>query len=215
MAGWTAILLGATAYLVGPLFLGPILLLTLPEFLGGNITLLIAAAIVLSFRWPASWSFVILTKVTPGVGLLWFAARREWRNLGIALAATLAIVGVSYVYAPEGTWATWVQVLTFNASSPIDSGSLPVPLIVRLPIAAAVIVWGALRDRRWALPIGCLLALPVIWYGSLSLLVAVIPLVRRPELRDWHWHGMIEAARGWWLAHRPASSATDRQVQEA
>ena len=73
-------------------------MLSLPvsqEILIGNIHLLLAAAIVLGFRWPGTWAFVLLTKVTPGVGLLWFAVRREWRSLGIALGATAAIVAVS------------------------------------------------------------------------------------------------------------------------
>ena len=35
-----------------------------------------------------SWAFVLLTKVTPGIGLLWFAIRRRWRDLAIALGVT-------------------------------------------------------------------------------------------------------------------------------
>ena len=49
------------------------------------------------FRYPWTWGFVLLTKVTPGVGLLWFAVRREWRALAIALGVTGAIVAVSLV----------------------------------------------------------------------------------------------------------------------
>jgi hypothetical protein len=60
----------------------------LMELAGGNIEILIAVAIVVGFRWPAAWSFVLLTKVTPGVGLLWFAVRREWNQLATALVAT-------------------------------------------------------------------------------------------------------------------------------
>ena len=60
----------------------------------GNIEILLAAAMVVGFRKPAAWSFVLLTKVTPGIGLLWFVARREWRNLAIALGATAVIAGL-------------------------------------------------------------------------------------------------------------------------
>ena len=67
------------------------------ELAGGNIHLLLAAAIVLGFRWPWTWSLVLLTKITPGIGLLWFVVRREWRNLTIALGGTAAIVAVSFV----------------------------------------------------------------------------------------------------------------------
>ena len=58
-------------------------------------------AIVLGMRWPAAWAFILLTKISPGVGLLWFAVRREWRNLAIALGVTSAIAAVSFVLAPN------------------------------------------------------------------------------------------------------------------
>jgi hypothetical protein len=75
--------------------------------LAGGLHLLIAAAIVLDFRWPATWAFVILTKVTPGVGLVWFAVRREWRRLAIALGVTAALVLISLVIDPA-LWRAWL-----------------------------------------------------------------------------------------------------------
>ena len=79
-------------------------LLALPpvafELYHGNVHLWIASAIVLGFRYPWTWAFVLLTKVTPGLGLVWFAARREWRSLAIALGVTAAIVAVSLVARP-------------------------------------------------------------------------------------------------------------------
>ena len=74
------------------------------ELYHGNIHLLLAAAIVLGFRHPWTWSFVLLTKVTPGVGLAWFAVRREWRALAIALGVTGAIVAVSWLTDPT-SWS--------------------------------------------------------------------------------------------------------------
>ena len=47
---------------------------------------------------------------TAGIGLLWFAVRREWRPLGIALGTTLAISAVSFVLAP-GLWTSWFDLL--------------------------------------------------------------------------------------------------------
>src|SRR3989442_1267745 len=78
------------------------------ELYHGNIRLLIAAAIALGFRYPAAWSFVLLTKVTPGVGLLWFAVRREWRRLAIALGVTAALVAVSLAFDFR-LWQQWIQ----------------------------------------------------------------------------------------------------------
>ena len=54
----------------------------------GNVHILIAVAILLGFKHPWTWAFVLLTKTTCGVGLLWFVVRREWRSLWIALGAT-------------------------------------------------------------------------------------------------------------------------------
>ena len=65
------------------------------ELINGNIHLLLAAAVALGFRYPWTWSFVLLSKVTPGVGLVWFGVRREWRNLAIALAGTAIVIGIS------------------------------------------------------------------------------------------------------------------------
>jgi len=69
-----------------------IALIALPPVLGdmasGNIHILLATAIALSFRYPAAWAFPLLSKVTPGVGLLWYAVRREWRRFWIGVAVT-------------------------------------------------------------------------------------------------------------------------------
>src|SRR5689334_15261169 len=82
----------------------PLLLLfppTLAELFLGNVNLLIALAIVVGFRRPAAWAIVLLTKTTPGIGLLWFAFRREWRALATATIATVLIAGASFVLAPN------------------------------------------------------------------------------------------------------------------
>jgi hypothetical protein len=213
MAAWEIVLMVATLLMVGPVLLGAVLVVTLPELLGGNISLLLAAAIVFGFRWPATWAFVLLTKVTPGIGLIWFGVRREWKNLGIALGATAAVVGLSILTTRTGVWSDWINVLAGNATTPITSGSLPVPLLLRAPIGALVIVWGALTNRRWTVPVGCLLALPVIWYGSLAILVGVIPLVAGPSIRA-HWDATIQAGRDWWSLRRPPGGVP-HQPQEA
>jgi hypothetical protein len=53
---------------------------------------------------------VLLTKVTPGVGLLWLALRREWGALAVALGATVAIAALSWAAAPA-LWKQWIGVL--------------------------------------------------------------------------------------------------------
>src|SRR3954462_8532708 len=92
LALWAGLLMATLLVLTGPVLFVFALPVAFFEIWGGNIHLLLALAIVAGFRWPAAWSFVLLTKVTPGIGLLWFAARREWRKLAIALATTATIV---------------------------------------------------------------------------------------------------------------------------
>jgi hypothetical protein len=137
----------------------------------GNIHLLLAVAIALSFRYPAAWSVVLLSKVTPGVGLLWFAVRREWRNLAIALSVTAAIVVVTVALMPT-QWADWMHVLISNAGTPPPWPALPIPLLLRLPIAALIVTWGALTNRRWTVPLSAALAVPALWPGSFAILAA-------------------------------------------
>ena len=180
VAVWTAILLAAVRFLTGPRLLAAGLLFpfTAMEVAGGNVSLLLAAAIVLGFRWPAAWSLVLLTKITPGIGLLWFAVRREWRSVAIALGATAAIAAISFVVLPD-QWRSWVDVVIRNVAAGKSGtwASLPVPLWIRLPVAAALVVWGARTDRRWTVPVASMVALPALWYGGLSMLLAVIPLL--------------------------------------
>jgi len=190
---WTVLLLLVLFWLSGPLLFGPLIVLAFPELWGGNITILIAAAVVIGFRFAGSWAFPILTKVTPGLGLLWLLVRREWRSLAVAGITTATVVVVSAILAP-GLWREWVELLRSSTGSSTVPGSVPIPLLVRLPFAAAFIAWAAWRDRRWLLPAGVLLAMPVIWWGSFSLLAGCVALRRDDAERilvSW-----LERARG-------------------
>ena len=176
---WTAILV-ATAIWLG--WRRAILVLAFPpvalELYHGNVHLLIAATIALGMRYPAAWAFVLLTKVTPGVGLIWFLVRREWRQLVIALGATAVLVAVSL--AIDGRlWIEWISdALLPVAGGPVQQFYVGIPLIIRLPFAAALVAWGARTDRAWTVPAGAALALPVLWLSGLSILAA-IPAIER------------------------------------
>ena len=173
---WLALLLGNVIWLGGR-GIRVIWLLALPpvalELYHGNIHLWIAAAIALGFRYPWTWAFVLLTKVTPGVGLLWFAVRREWRSLGIALGVTAAIVAISVIIDGR-LWSEW---LGFIGSTP-EGGSIaqfqiPIPLWIRLPVAGVLVAWGGLTDRRWTVPLAATLALPVLWLSGFAICAAL------------------------------------------
>jgi hypothetical protein len=175
VAAWTAVLMACVFVLTGRKWFVVGVVVGLMELAGGNIHLLLAAAMVLGFRWPATWSLVLLTKITPGIGLLWFVVRREWRQLFIALGATAAIVAVSFLTMPDA-WVQWVRVLSRIAGRDGTWAAVPIPFLVRLPFAVALVVWGARTDRRWTVPVAGMLALPALWYGGLAMLLAVIAL---------------------------------------
>jgi hypothetical protein len=185
VAAWTALLVGAVYLLTGPELFLVGLVVGVMEIAGGNISLLLTLAIVAGFRWPWTWAFVLLTKITPGVGLLWFALRREWRQLAIALGATAGVVAVSFLVLPDA-WRDWVDLLQANTGKGGTWAAVPIPLIVRGPIGVALIAWGAFRNQRWTVPVGTMLCLPALWYGSLSMLLGVIPLTT-PEERSRAW----------------------------
>lgn len=176
---WVSLLVGTLVWLGGRWALAwlcfvPVLI----ELYHGNIHLLLAAAIVLGFRHPWTWSFVLLTKVTPGIGLAWFAVRREWRSLAIALGVTTGLVAVSWLANP-GAWNDWMAML--GRGSPTDCGThcLAIPLWPRLVVALAIVVIGARTGRRWTVPLAAMLALPVLWLAGLSMTVAVVALAAR------------------------------------
>ena len=177
IAAWTVLLTAALLWQTG-LWMALALLLV-PVFVDltvGNIHILLGAAIVLGFRWPWTWAFVFLTKITPGVGVLWFAFRREWRNLAIALAATGLIAGASFLYAPN-LWREWIDLLVAATRAPNWEFIVPIPVWFRLPISVAILYWGARTDRRWTVPLASCIALPVLWFNGFAMLVAIIPLL--------------------------------------
>jgi hypothetical protein len=183
---WSALNIGVLAWLVGPRW-GALFLLfpgspVSDEVSTGNLHLLMAAAAVIGFRQPGAWAFNLLTKVTPGVGLLWFAGRRDWRSLLVALGVTGAISAVSFLIAPH-LWFEWADSLRHNTGVPIPASvvAFTAPLWLRLVAASLIALGGGIRGWRWTVPVAMTLALPVPWLSGLSILVAVLALWRRRD----------------------------------
>ena len=180
---WTAVLVATAAWLGGrrwwlAVFAFPPVA---SELYHGNLNLLIAAGIALGFRYPAAWAFVLLSKVTPGVGLVWFAVRREWRSLAVALGVAGAIAAASLLLDAD-LWRQWLdQQLVVSLRDPIDQSQIAIPLLLRLPVAAVIVAWGGLTNRRWTVPLAAALALPVLWFSGFAILAA-IPAIARAEL---------------------------------
>jgi len=70
-----------------------------------------------------------------------------------------------------------------SLSAAPDQPHIDIPLVLRLPVAAAIVAWGAWTDRKWTVPLAAALAMPVLWIASFSVLAA-IPAVGRPELES-------------------------------
>ena len=144
----------------------------------GNINIFIAAVIVAGFRRPELWAFTLLTKVTPGVGSLWFAFRAEWRAL-LRLCTTVGLsVLVSIAIQGPGVWDAWFTVLRASAQD-VGVGAIPIPLVPRLGVAVGLLWWGAARSAPWTVVVATTLAMPVLWPIAFAPLVAWVGLELR------------------------------------
>ncbi|MBF4769003.1 DUF2029 domain-containing protein [Nocardioides agariphilus] len=184
-----ALLIGAAAVGVGWLVrpLPPVTavawwLFCTPEILSGNVFWLLAVATVLGFTRGGPWCVAAYTKVLPCLGPVWFLVRREWRLLGGFILATLVLLAASVAVSP-GEWADWVHFLRDSAGDSngfvyLTPAAIYFPLLARLPIALALVVFAALTERRWLVPVCMVLASPVVGWGTFALLAAI------PRLRD-------------------------------
>ena len=188
VAIWRAILLIALVYLAGPFTI--FVLFTVPvasEINAGNVQILLALAIVMGFRWPASWSFVLLTKVTPGIGLLWFALRRQWRHVAIALGLGTMVgwkrivvtvgekIGKSHLTYGQGASAELVAMTTIGAA---DLLGLPVSTTQVLSSGVAGTMAANGSGLQWATVRNLLLALVLTLPASVLLSGSLFCLFR-------------------------------------
>lgn len=174
LAVWTALLLTIVVWLVRPLprkWAVPLAVCCLPEVLVSNIFLLLALAAVVGMRWPVAWAFPILTKVTMGVGLLWYAARGEWWSLIKGIGVTGLIVAVAYAVDPP-SWQAWVHFLLSNRDGTKDGLLL---FVLRCLGAVVLVVIGARLNWAWLIAPAMLLASPVLVSIVPAALLAAIP----------------------------------------
>ncbi len=167
---WTGVSVAILVWLVRPWpWAVPILILPIIyELCVGNIHFLFAAVAVLGFRAAGMWALPLLTKITPGVGVAWFAFRREWRDLAIAVGTTAAIFAVSFALNPTA-WSEWMAYLT-------PSSGRSEALVVRVAAALVLLGVGGWGGWRWLVPVAMWLALPVIYVNSWVILLAMVRL---------------------------------------
>jgi len=169
-------------------------LLLIPSVLGevylGNIDLFIAVSMGLGLLFPPAWAFLLLSKATPAVVLVWFIARGEWRKLGLVLGTAAVIAAPSLLTTPD-LWVEWARASTQYASS--TYGLSTIPAIPRLVAAAVLISVGARRGWVWTIAVGGTLAMPGLDWKTATTMLAILPLYRL---------GLL--AERWWRTDRPA-----------
>jgi hypothetical protein len=160
-----------------PLARAGLLALCLGDLVYGNVWWLFAIVVVYGFRRPALWAIPLLLKITPAVGLIWFAVRREWRNLFVAVAAASVVVAFS-VCLDAHAWAEWISFL--HGKHHPQAVDRPVPQAIRLLIGLSLAAHAARTDRKQLLPIALWLATPVFSINGIAIF-ATIPLLARLE----------------------------------
>jgi Glycosyltransferase family 87 len=170
LAVWMVLEAAAFGWLLAPLgwrWAVPIVLVCSIEIGLGNINAFVAVAVALGLRHPTAWALPLLTKVTPGLGPVWFAVRREWRAFAWTLGATCAVAVFSLLFAPD-QWADWVRFLVTSRGS-----DTTVPY--RLGAAIVLTAVAARLNRPWWLAIAVLIASPILNSLTYLTVLAAIP----------------------------------------
>ena len=140
------------------------------ELANTNFALPLTLVAAFGTRYPVLWTVALLTKITPGIGAAWFLVRREWRNAGVVLGLTGLVVAASVFVAPDA-WPAWLSWLAANTGHYEHPDAIPIPLWLRLPLALALVTWGARTDRRWTIALAMWLALPEMWVAESVILL--------------------------------------------
>lgn len=177
---WTAAGLAAYSWLLWPLrwlWRVPLLIICVPQAIVGNVWPAFALVLVFGLRRSSLWAIPLLTKVTAATGLVWFAARREWRQLAGAAAAAGLVTAVSVAISP-GLWLDWLRLLEGGGGAGRPAGAVETPLAIRLPVALLLAVVAARKGRVWLLALSMALASPTFalsWLLSNLMVLTALP----------------------------------------
>ena len=156
---------------LAPLFVAEILL--------GNLYFFYAAVLVLAVRRvPGMLLLPLLTKIAPALVGLWFVVRGDWRYVRSTVLATAAVVCVSALLAPSA-WRGWLEFVLGSADGDSVSGGIT-GVVLRLLVAAALVLVAGRTGRAWLLAPSLLLACPLLGgFSPLGILTAI------PRLVEW------------------------------
>lgn len=151
-----------------------------------NIHLPLAVVLVLGIRRWGGWLAVgAAIKIAPVLGIAYLALRRQWREAGIAIAFGAGLLAVSVLLSPAA-WLQFIDVVTARGTDD-QSTFLLIPYAVRLVAAIVLVVVASRLERRWGDPllvVAVVVGLPTLWFNGLSVLIALVPLLRRPFVGD-------------------------------
>jgi hypothetical protein len=136
------------------------------DVIRGNVTVFIALAVVVGMRHGSAWAFPLLTKVLPGVGIVWHLARREWSLFAEGVVLTAFIVAIGLVFNPQ-LWIEWGELLQAHSSG--STGTL----LLRLVLAGGIIAFAGLTSRAWLVPVGMLMTWSFITPPVFMVLAAI------------------------------------------
>lgn len=143
-----------------------------------NVNLLMALGIVYGLgRWP--WLFAVgaLVKVSPGLGIIYLAMRRRWRDAFVSSVLGIVIVAVSYAIDP-GLWRGFLDAIGDRAGITGNS-LLPFPYVVRAAVGLGLTITGGLVGRRRGellLVGGMTIANPNLALNGFAVLAAAVPV---------------------------------------
>ena len=179
---WYALALAAWVWLLDPVRPAvrvPLFLACAIISLVGNVEWLLAISVVLATSLPSAWAVPILTKVSFGVGLVWYVARGEWRRLaGVGVTVILLVAVTAFL-----PWWRWLEFLLSNAGGGFVLG-LGIPVLPRAVLSAAVLAWGARADRPGLIPVAMVIASPNVWVGTFVILAAIPRVSRSAKARQ-------------------------------
>ena len=158
-------------HLVAVVWLGPwTILLAFDDVIRGNVNVFLAVGIMLAVRGQAwTWALPLLTKVTPGVGVLYHVGRRDWHAVMVASTVTGFVALFGFLVDPP-LWQDWLDSLRAGTENYQTIDTLA-PLPVRLAAGAVLCLLSA--RWVWLLPVGMIVAMPGLWPSSFALLAAI------------------------------------------
>jgi hypothetical protein len=143
-----------------------------------NVEIFIAAGIVYGLRrWPWLFSILALIKVSPGLGIVYLAMRRRWRDFALSVLVGAVIAGLSLALAPD-LWRSSLEAIT-GRTSMIGNSLIPVPYAVRATAGFVLTIVAGLLGRRKGellLVAAITIANPGLSLQGFAVLAAAIPI---------------------------------------